>query len=147
MDINNISGRNKFIMSLFSYIVSFVFIFSAMTKIADFRNTIDFFLSILGIDYIITQYIIILFILFELGLAFMIAIRTFHTQFFLNSTIILLIFFILISIGFIYRGIDNCGCFGTLLPVRPIPTIFKNLVLIAMLMFLKNWERKNCYAA
>jgi len=147
MGINNIFDRNKFMMSLFSYLVSFVFIFSAMTKIADFLNTINFFCSILGIDYIITKYIIILFILVELGLAFMIAVRTFHTQFFINSTIALLAFFIVISIWFIYIGIDNCGCFGTLLPVKPVPTIFKNLILIAILMFLKNWERKNCYAS
>ena len=147
MGIGDVFYKNKFLIDLLRYLVGLVFIFSSITKLVDFHETLDFFVGTIGTQYELTKFLLTFLILVELTLGTMIMLQFTHHQIVYNITIGLLAFFILVSIGFIYKDIDNCGCFGTVVAVKPLPTIVKNLFLIATLMFLKNKEQNKNYAS
>jgi len=134
-------------MCFLRYLVGFVFIFSSITKLLDFQDTLNFFVNIIGTQYVVTKFLLAFLILIELALGTMIMTQFIRQQIVYSITIGLLVFFILVSIGFIWKGIDNCGCFGTVLTVKPLPTIIKNFFLIAILVFLKNKDQNKNYAS
>ena len=147
MGVINVLNKNKFLITCLKYLISFVFLFSAVTKIADFQNTLYFFSDIFGTTYIVTKYFLVFLIAFELVLAFIIAIPIFDLKIVYAVTIAFLIFFILIKIGFIYQGINNCGCFGTVWKMKPLTSIIKTMLLIFILLILKNNLKKEKYVA
>lgn len=58
------------------------------------------------------------------------------------------IFLILFTVYLIYSGVvlgdnQNCGCFGNTIPMSPIQSIIKNLVLLFMIFFLRKFEKQN----
>lgn len=59
-----------------------------------------------------------------------------YPKFFRISTILLLVFFslFLVYVYFAKGNEDNCHCFGDLIELNPIPSIIKNIILIALLL-------------
>ena len=71
-----------------------------------------------------------------------IALVTISFDFILNKAIYYLIsfsllFFTMISIVFMIFGIENCGCFGTIIIDKPVISIIKNVILFTILYVLK----------
>lgn len=58
----------------------------------------------------------------------------------------------LITVGFtlfliyvaIFRNDDNCHCFGDIIELKPLPSIFKNIVIILLLCFIRKPDEKRC---
>lgn len=63
-------------------------------------------------------------------------ILNFYPRFFRLCTILLLIFFscFLVYVYFTKGNEDNCHCFGDLIELNPLPSILKNIALIAILI-------------
>lgn len=102
----------------------------------DFNNTLDFLGNTLQIDYPILLTLLILLILIELFVSFIIVLNKQNHRYPYILLILLLMFFNIINIVLIYNRADSCGCFGTIFPVKPWPTIIKNLILLFLTIVL-----------
>jgi len=61
-----------------------------------------------------------------------------HRSYFFSAALFLLAVFSLQLVFSIVRGdTDNCGCFGTLLPMSPLAALFKNIIAVGILSYLK----------
>ena len=82
----------------------------------------------------------------ELALGFLILQKHFIKNFIIPVTILMLAVFVchLTYVTYLSGGnTGNCGCFGELLPMTPIEAIIKNMVAIALLVFLYYLLPKN----
>jgi thiol-disulfide isomerase/thioredoxin len=54
------------------------------------------------------------------------------------ATVLLLVFCFQLSFEIFSKGLDggNCGCFGTLIPMTPLEALIKNIIAIALLVYL-----------
>ena len=119
------------------YFLAFVFFFSAFMKLIDFRNTEYFYSTVIKLPVDAVKIMLSLLIILELIFAGLISF-----DFILNKTIYYLIFFSLLfftmtSISFMIFGIDNCGCFGTIIIDKPVISVIKNVILLIILFILR----------
>lgn len=142
MGIDCLSYENKFLSRLLQYLIGMTFFLSAAAKLADFQNTFQYFFTLFDISYSLMKTVLVLIITVEFALFLLIIFPTPFLQYAYILAITLLMVFILLSLWFIQRGIANCGCFGTSLPVKPLPTIVKNSVLIGILLFLYQLRKR-----
>lgn len=94
----------------------------------------------LGIgNWFTAPFIARLLIAFELFLGLMLIFNLALKQFTLKATLALLFFFtVYLIIQLIREGNGgNCGCFGTYLQMTPLESIFKNLLLISIALFIQ----------
>ncbi len=123
----------KIIRSIFVLI----FLFSAITKLVDFNNTIYFINGFLGLGYSITKYSLLSLIVFEIMIALLFATDYWKKEIVLNATLLLMVSFIFINVFMMLKGYSNCGCFGTMIESNPIISLIKNLFLVTGLLVLK----------
>lgn len=121
-------------------IVAAMFIFGAWSKtpgaaIFQFEKQ----LADLGFDWCIVPYVSRLIIAFELFLGIAILQNNFLKRVIIPLTVLLLVAFC-IHLGIIIQktgGLDgNCGCFGKSLPMTPVEAFIKNIITIALLVWL-----------
>ena len=65
MGIGDVFYKNKFLIDLLRYLVGLVFIFSSITKLVDFHETLDFFVGSIGTQYELTKFLLTFLILKE----------------------------------------------------------------------------------
>jgi len=124
-------------IKILKYFIVFLFLLSATAKLINFNSTVNFYISNTGISYNITKTSIVIVILTELFIAVTIftdLICVKNVFLFITITIIL---FTLSNIVFLILGLDNCGCFGTILKIGPVESIGKNILLIILLIILR----------
>lgn len=136
------SSKDNLIVTL-RYFLTFIFIFSAFLKILDFENTIILFMDTFKISYFVIKSFLVILILVELLIAF-ILFKEFYTEPSLYYAIlIILLSFIGINVIFLFKNVDNCGCFGTVVQSRPWSSLIKSVTMIIMFQTLVNHRRKN----
>lgn len=133
------------IENIVRYLIAVLFLISAITKIIDFRETILFFENIFGIDYLLVKTGLIILILLELFIVYGFIVKGINSANFYKPVAGLLAVFIIISIYFEIKEIDNCGCFGASIESSPLLTIIKNILMIAGLIFLARKEKERGY--
>lgn len=143
MGIGDLLYKNNWVIQALSYMVSFIFGVSAILKTIYFNDTLNYFNNIFCLGLLIIKLILVFLIFLELIVTFTMALKTNIPNIFYIGIIVLLLFFSAISIGFIITDIDNCACFGTILPVKPLPTIIKNFTLITIILILRNTAQRN----
>ncbi len=114
-----------------------VFLFSAITKLVDFSNTIYFINGFIGLGYSITKYSLLLLIIFEIMIALLFVTDYWKKKIIFNVTLLLMIGFVCINVFMMLKGFSNCGCFGTVIESNPIISLIKNLFLVIGLLVLK----------
>ncbi len=122
-------------------IISILFLFSAVAKSfpiwAFEKQLVD-----LGIvDWCKAPYLARLIIALETAIAFAILQKNYLKSFVIPVTIFLLIAFCAhLGIQMIEHGAmnGNCGCFGQLIPMTPLEAFLKNVITIALLIYLYN---------
>ena len=114
-----------------------IFLFSAITKLLDFNNTIYFINGFLGLGYSITKYALLLLIIFEIMIALLFATDFWKKKIVFNVTLSLMVSFVFVNVFMIIKGFSNCGCFGTMIESNPIISLIKNLFLVISLLVLK----------
>lgn len=131
------------IKKIVKYIFALVFLISAFTKLHDYQGTVELFSNILGFQITLTKILLSILILIELFIFYLIINDFLKKRFVVNSIFVLLIFFTLISVFFVFKNYENCGCFGNSLVSTPIQSLIKNLVLIIILSYLKKAYQNN----
>lgn len=133
------------IKNIVRYLIAVLFLVSAITKITDFKNTILFFENIFEVDYFLVKTGLIILILLELFIVYGFIVKGVNSVNFYKSVAGLLAVFIMTSLYFEIREINNCGCFGASIESSPLLTIIKNILIIAGLIFLVRKEKENGY--
>ena len=144
MGVIYVHDKNTFLMELLRYFIVVVFFVSAAMKIDDFFNTSYFFSNTFGFSITTAKYLLFLLISVELFLGSAITAKVTILQKIYSMTIVLLILFVFLQLVFFYKGINNCGCFGTLWKMDPLISIMKTVLLLFIIIILKrNFERKS----
>lgn len=115
-----------------------VFLFSAITKLLDFNNTIYLINGFLGLGYSITKYALLLLIVLEIVIALVFITDYWKKKIILIPTLLLLIGFISLNVFMMLKCFSNCGCFGTVIESNPLISLIKNLFLFVFLISVKN---------
>lgn len=142
MGISNVFNKSKSLIISLRFFISIVFFVSAVTKIADFQNTVIFFKDIFALSILVVKPMLMLLVLAEIIISGLVVFNLFNMQNIYTCIIYLLLFFNLIGIYLIAMRVDNCGCFGTEYTVKPISTIIKNIILIGIVFILRKKENK-----
>ena len=117
--------------------ISAIFLLSAFGKVLDFENTVVYFYEISQLGFETTKSMLALFIFIEMIIAFTLPIKWRGRRIIQGATLLILTFFLGLSLTFVFSGVENCGCFGTNWTSHPWLTVMKNLVLIGMTAALR----------
>ena len=118
-------------------IIGMVFIVSGGIKLYDFSNTIQFLISISGLDFEILKISLVVLCFAEIFIGFNLIINTWKKRIIFYSIISMIILFILLNIHFLLKGYANCGCFGTQIISSPLASFLKNIIICAYLLYAK----------
>jgi len=125
------------------YAVSLVFAFSAIMKLVDFQATLIYFIEIINLPVVLIKIGLSSLIISEIVIAYGLAFSSGFKILWFNAAVSMLFAFILINIYFKLQGVSNCGCFGTVVRLEPVPTILKNIVLIGLLIIMRKYDNEN----
>jgi len=116
-------------------IIGLLFIFSAVTKLYDFSNTVYLFISIFGLSFHFIKYGLVILSIIEIAIGVSFFINTWATPKTFFAIIILLSSFVFLNGYFHFFGFTNCGCFGTQIISSPISSLIKNIIIILFLTY------------
>lgn len=128
------------------FTISTVFMLSALAKLIDFDNTVVYFQRLSGFDSQTVEISIALLLFFEMLIAFTLPIDCRFQTMIQDATLLLLAFFLGLSLTLTFTGIKNCGCFGTYWVSHPWLTVVKNVVLITIMIISRYDGGANKYA-
>ncbi len=118
-------------------VIGFVFIFSAVAKLYDIDHFELYVFSFKLLSFDIAAIFSRIIIAFEFALGSLFVIGVFRKTVFWIGMLTLSIFsFFLLILG-LSGNSENCNCFGELLELGPWDSLFKNLVLIILLLLIK----------
>lgn len=141
------STKNKLAWAL-QIVVALLFIVSAVAKLSKSHVLDSPYFAIstfeikqlepLGFSQTIAPYFSRILIGIELALGFLLLQRNFLKRFIIPVTILMLSVFIvhLVYLVATNGNTGNCGCFGELIPMTPVESIIKNIIAIALLVWL-----------
>lgn len=132
--------NKKLIFNIIKYFVGLFFLLSAVMKLVDFQNSVLFFSDVFNLTFGWSKFGLFLIILLELVFAAAMMQKKFKIQLVYSAMIVALVLFSGVSLVFFGLGLENCGCFGTIVQTDPILTIGKNILLIGLVLFLKKHE-------
>ena len=133
----------KFLVQIARIFVAITFIFSGFVKLVDPLGSSYKFQEYFGADVLNLEFLIpfalpfsILLIIAEILLGVMLLIG-FKPRFTTWSLFLLtLIFLFLTWYSAYYNKVTDCGCFGDAITLTPWETFYKNIILIALIVFL-----------
>jgi hypothetical protein len=118
-------------------IIGLVFIVSAITKLYDFSNTINFLMAVTGFNFNVIKFGLIYLLLLEIAIGISFIINFWHKPVLFYSIFILIIFFVFVNFHLFMRGYANCGCFGTQIVGSPLVSLSKNVLIAVYLLYAK----------
>ncbi|NIJ44538.1 putative membrane protein YphA (DoxX/SURF4 family) [Wenyingzhuangia heitensis] len=133
----------KFITQLFRILIGALFIFSGFVKLVDPLGSAYKFEEYFGVDVLNLEFLIpyalpfaILLIVIELllGIAILLGYKTKLTLWSLFSITTLFLFLTWYSA--FYDKVTDCGCFGDAITLSPWETFYKNVVFIALIIWM-----------
>jgi hypothetical protein len=110
-----------------------VFAASASLKLLDFSATAELFGAILRLPDAFTRVALATLIALEMGSAYLL-VAHWTSPLALRAVTAVCISFLLASVALWIRGESNCGCFGAWVTITPVETVFKNLLLTAVVI-------------
>lgn len=135
----------KYISSILNILLGAVFIFSGISKLFPIElfeyDLVDYGI----INWALSPYLSRLIISFEIFLGMSLIVNwNFRRTIFPLSILILLFFTSFLLLRIVVSGNDNnCGCFGTWLPMSNVQSILKNILLIALLFTSYKVSKQN----
>lgn len=113
--------------------IGLIFVFSSVSKAIEIEN-FSFLLMSYGYKNLMFFAPFITGLEFFIGLSFILG---FQKKWFLRiSLLFTLILLAVFLYGYIYLNISDCGCFGTLVQMKPSITIVKSIVLLGMIFLI-----------
>ncbi len=123
-------------------LLGFVFVISAFMKLYDFESTVQFINSITGLSIWVIKVGLFSLSFFEIIIGICFVSNRWRQQIIFYSILCLLCFFILISSYFLQQSYSNCGCFGTIIRIDPVITLFKNILILTFMLWAKRSSNK-----
>ena len=127
------------ICRILSIFVGIVFLSSGVMKLLDvatFQNLIMQY----GLSYL--QYLAPLIILLEILLGLSLILNIIQRTTAILSLCVLLIFTGVYTYGYLVNSVEDCGCFADYVKSTPTITYLRNIILIAILVFIIFFEKK-----
>src|SRR5574344_607865 len=128
----------QIIQSIVRMLVGVMFIVAAVLKLLSIDNFEIYIFSFQFLSLSLTAIAARCIIAFEMLLGIALLFKFFYKQTWWTSMLMMIGFTVFLVIVAIFRNDANCHCFGDLIPITPISSIFKNLFIIALLFFIKN---------
>ncbi len=127
---------------LIEIVIGLVFIISAVTKLTDFSNTVQFIISITGITFgnVKAGLVVLSLLEFAIGISFLI--KAWSRYYIFYFITMLLFLFILLNIYLMVQGYSNCGCFGTHINSTPVASLIKNTLMILFMVYFYYYPDK-----
>ena len=129
--------------SILKNIFNSVILISAATKSYDFQNVIILMNTTYNISYYVANILLGSFITVEIVVCILVWNGSYQISLVYHTILFLLITFISVNVLFVISGIDNCGCYGTIISVSPVISLIKCILLLVILIYLRN-KRVNC---
>lgn len=134
MGIRNFFRKDQWIARL---TISFVFMASAIMKLADFEDSIDLIQEMFDLQHHNARLLLAISILFEIMMAMLVVVRHFQSSETYLILILAISLFIVINGWQIYTQQENCGCFGTMVQMSPVVTLAKNCFLLFLAVSIR----------
>ncbi len=129
--------------NVIKYIVGIVFLVSAVLKLIDYSLTVEYFANIFGLESVPVKILLSLLIILEIVVSYLIMTDYLKNKFVFLSVFGIIMAFIIVNLFFLLNGYSNCGCFGKSVSSSPTAAIFKNIIMLFLLYYLKRANKIN----
>lgn len=128
------------ILSIIRILLGFVFIISASLKLMSIENFELYVYSFGLFNFVATSFLTRILIVLEFLIGIGLIFRIFYKQVWWSAVTFLIAFSLFLIYASIFRGDENCHCFGDLIELNPLPSIFKNVIMLVFLLRVKRQE-------
>ncbi len=126
--------------SILNKIISSIFAFSASLKILSFEESVLLFEEQFKVNFLFLALMLISLICLEI----LCAVGLWQNNRLASKlSIALVIFFSTVVVLQLVLGVNNCGCFGTLIEISPSITLLKNMIILTLLTFILRRTGRN----
>ena len=116
------------------------FIGTAVLKLLSIDNFELYIYSFGVFDFVYATFLSRLLIFIELIIGISFILKIYYKQIWWLTMLMMVGFTLLLVYAAIFRNDSNCHCFGSLVELNPMQSIFKNIIVIALLFVIKNEE-------
>lgn len=122
------------------------FIVSAVMKVLSLDTFVMYVYSFQLFPLVLTEIACRLLIGFEMLLGVMLVLKLRYKLVWWTSMALMVAFTLFLIYTAIFRNDDNCHCFGDIVEVKPVVSIFKNLVVMLFFLLIYEWKRRTLHA-
>lgn len=141
MSDNRFSSISRHIIRL---LLGMFFIASAVLKLLSIDSFEIYIYSFGIINFTTTTFLSRLLIFTELVIGISLILKIYLRQFMWLTLLMMVGFTLFLIYAAIFRDDSNCHCFGSLIEINPRQSIFKNIIITALLFFIRN-EKSHDY--
>jgi len=135
---NNIFDIAKRIIRL---LLGAFFIVTAALKLLSIDSFEVYIYSFNIVDFVTTTFLSRLLISIELFIGISLVLNIFHKQIWWLTMLMMAAFTLFLVYAGIFRSDSNCHCFGSIIELDPWQSIIKNIIVLALLVFIRKEER------
>ena len=129
--------QNTMSQSILKSIFISIILISATTKALDFRNVVILMNTTFNISFYTANILLGFLITVEIAISVLIWKESYQLVLVYHLIIFLFIIFIVVNVLSIMLGINNCGCFGTIISIHPVISLVKCIILLLILGYLR----------
>lgn len=126
-------------------LIGILFIVSAVLKLLSIDNFQLYVLSFNVFGFALTEIMVRLLIAVEMVLGVGLIMKLKYKWVWWGTTLMTVAFTLFLIYVVIFRNDENCHCFGTLIDVKPLASVFKNLLLLGALVFCYGKCHRRCF--
>ena len=126
-------------------LLGLLFIVSAVMKLVSLDSLVIYMFSFKILSFALTELVARFLIAFELALGVMLITKIKYKWVWWTAMAMMIAFTFFLIYAVIFRNDSNCHCFGDIIKVKPLVSIFKNLGIMGIMLFVYGkCERRFC---
>lgn len=130
-------GSSKVLQNTIRLLLGVFFIVTAVLKLLSIDNFELYIYSFGLFDYAVATFLSRLLIFIELTIGLGLILKIFYRQIWWLTMAMMVGFTMLLIYAAIFRNDSNCHCFGSLIELDPTQSIIKNIIVVALLFFIR----------
>lgn len=130
----------KLVQSIIRIILGCTFLLSAALKLISIENFELYVYSFGFFSFVVVSFLTRILIVCEFLIGIGLIFRTFYKQTWWAAAAMLCGFSLFLVYAAVFRGDENCHCFGDVIELNPIPSIIKNVLIFGFLLRVKRQE-------
>lgn len=130
----------KLVQSIIRIILGCTFLLSAALKLISIENFELYVYSFGFFSFVIVSFLTRILIVCEFLIGVGLIFRIFYKQTWWAAVAMLCGFSLFLVYAAVFRGDENCHCFGDVIELNPIPSIIKNVLIFGFLLRVKRQE-------